>query len=194
MRLISRFLDLGRGVATQTAVSVAAVACVAAMFAAGSTPSALPPVVVSDTGKSVHRVADGAVETRVLRLDSQQQAAMASLSSFTPTLGPPIATPPVARAPAPRSPVAVLPPPRPTTFVATAPPAAEAPSSSPATTGASPMNTDGWRIAGFELPGSARVRKYVPTGDDIMRTGSNAWKTSADTVRKVAGLTSLLGL
>ena len=172
----------GRWLATQVVVSVAAAACVAALFSVGQGPRKddLP---VFDTGKSVQRVGDGAGQATVLRYDPAQQAALASMASFKPTASPGTAVPAV-RAPA--KSITVLPPPRPL-LEAAATPAPEA-VAQPAQAAAKVGN---WRVVGLEIPGSATVRRYVPGGDDLLRTGGAAWSASTTAVRKVVTLGGL---
>ena len=180
----------GRWLATQVVVSVAAAGCVAALFSVRLASPETSPVAAVDTAKSAQRIADGAVETTVLRYDPQQQAALASIARFTPIAGP-APSPLVARANAPRT-VSVLPPPRPTMVDTTADRtvvAAGAAKPLAATPAGKPV--EDWRVVGIDIPGSAHVRKYVPTGDDILKTSGAAWTASANAMRKVATLGGL---
>ena len=184
--MAGRSVGTGKWLATQVVVSVAAAACVAALFAAGSAPRGDAPSVVAETGKSVRRVSAGAVDATVVRYDSQQQAALASMASFKPIASPvvEVATPTVARATA-KTPT-VLPPPRPMVEarVQAAPPPEGAPTQA--------AKVENWRVVGMEIPGSATVRRYVPSGDDLLKTGGAAWSASTNVVRKVATLGGLL--
>ncbi len=185
--------NVGRWLGVQLGVSVFAAAVVAALFAIGHTPA--PPVApqVSDTGKSLRRVADGAIQTTVLQFDPQQQAARASIASFTPTAAPVLPAPVVARTAPSKQTAAVLPPRRPLA-IGTTPPTI-APEGPAATTVASSAVVDGnWKVAGVEIPGSSRVRRYVPTGADLLKPADIAWTASKNAVKKVASLGSLFGL
>lgn len=181
-----RSVGTGRWLATQVVVSVAAAGCIAALFSVRFGSPETPPVAAVETGKSAQRIADGAVQSTVLRYDPQQQAALASMARFTPTAGPAPASPLVARVNAPRT-VSVLPPPRPTAVNTAAAPATTA----PLTTTPAGKPVEDWRVVGIDIPGSARVRKFVPTGDDILKTGGAAWAASTNAVRKVATLGGL---
>ena len=177
----------GRWFATQMLVSIAAAVAVAALFPTGQGPA---PAVV-ETGKSAQRVPDAAVSSTVLRYDPQEQAALASMASFRPTVAtwstPPATPAVVARTAAPKTPT-VLPPPRPMIEVKAAPVAPAASADAPA----HPNKTENWRVVGMEIPGSATVRRYVPSGDDLLKTGGAAWSASTSVVRKVATLGGLL--
>ena len=185
--MAGRSVGTGRWLATQVVVSVAAATCVAALFAAGSAPPGGAPSAVAETGKSARRVSDGAVDATVVRYDSQQQAALASMASFKPIASPvvEVATPTAMHAPTktPR----VLPPPRPM-LEARATPSAPA----PADAAAPAAKVENWRVVGMEIPGSATVRRYVPSSDDLLKTGGAAWSASTNVVRKVATLGGLL--
>ena len=176
---------LRRSFALQVAASLAAAICVAALFNSNA-PAPTGPAATADVSKMAHRIANAQNDVTVLRFDAQQQAALASIASFQPTAAPEPLPPLVT---APRAKVAtVRPPPRPSFNAgpapAAAPPAQAVPVQPPA----------GWHVAGMEIPGSAKVRQFVPSGSDILRTGDAAWNASAGVVKKVAGLGSLFGL
>ena len=175
----------GRWLATQVVVSVAAAACVAALFSVGHAPRK-DETPVYDTGKSVQRVGGGAGQATMLRYDPAEQAALASMASVAPTASPGSVVPAV-RAPA--KSVTVLPPPRPLLDVAATPAPAPVVAAQPAQAQAKVEN---WRVVGMEIPGSATVRSYVPSGDDLLRTGGAAWSASTTVVRKVVTLGGLL--
>ena len=186
--------NVGRWLGVQLGVAVLAAVVVAGFFAIGRTPA--PPVtpIISENGKSLRRVADGTVETKVLRFDSQQQAARASIASFTPTTAPVLPAPVIARTAPSKQTAAVLPPRRPTalgmpTIAAIAP---EGPAATTVTAAATPAGN--WQVAGIEIPGSSRVRRYVPTGSDLLKPADIAWTASKNAVKKVAGLGSYFGL
>ena len=177
----------GRWLGVQLGVSVLAAAVVAGAFTIGRAPA--PPVdpMVSDAGKSLRRVPDGEIETRVLRFDPQQQAARASIASFTPTAAPALPAPVIARTQPSKQTAAVLPPPRPTTLGALPAPVVAA---SPA------IDVAGnWKVAGVEIPGSSRVRRYVPSGSDLLKPADAAWTVSKNAaVKTVASVGSFFGL
>ena len=179
-----------RPLALQIAASLGAAVCVAALF--GSSDAPPPAPVQGDIGKSAHRIADAQSDTTVVQFDPQQQALMASLQSFQPKAAP---EPLPALVASNRPKIAIVrPPPRPV-FATPATPAAG--TTVVAATAPAPQGTPasaGWRVAGVEIPGSAQVRRYVPNGSDLLRTGDAAWTASTTVVKKVAGLGSLFGL
>lgn len=175
-----RRVGRSRWFATQVVVSVAAAACVAALFSVGHAPrEAETPV--AGTGKSLQRVGDGVGQATVLRYDPQEQAALASMARFTPTASPVVAAPAM-RAPA--KSVTVLPPPRPVLEIEAPAPVAATPQAA--------GKVENWSVAGMEIPGSATVRRHVPSGDDLLRGGNAAWTAGAKAVRTVATLGGLL--
>ena len=134
------------------------------------------------------RVADGAIETRVLQFDPQLQAARASIASFTPTAGPALPAPVVARTLPSKQTAAVLPPPRPPTIGAM-------PASVVAASPAPDAVAGNWKVAGVEIPGSSRVRRYVPSGSDLLKPADVAWTVSKNAaVKTVASVGSFFGL
>ena len=180
--------NVGRWLGVQIGVSALAAVVVAGFFAMGRTPA--PPVdpMVSDAGKSLRRVADGAIETRVLQFDPQLQAARASIASFTPTAGPALPAPVVARTLPSKQTAAVLPPPRPPTIGAM-------PASVVAASPAPDAVAGNWKVAGVEIPGSSRVRRYVPSGSDLLKPADVAWTVSKNAaVKTVASVGSFFGL
>lgn len=186
--MAGRSVGTGRWLATQIVVSVAAAVCVAALFSVGSAPRDGATSSAGETGKSARRVSDGAVDSTVVRYDSQQQAALASMASFKPIASPvvEVVTPTNVRAPT-KTPT-VLPPPRPMIEAKATPPAPPA----LADAAAQASKVENWRVVGMEIPGSASVRRYVPSGDDLLKTGGAAWSASTNVVRKVATLGGLL--
>lgn len=186
LRRVAPFL---RSVATQVTASVAATLCAAALFGSAPKPAFNPPA--ANDGKLTARVAAGSAETKTVSLQPQDFAALNSMARFTPVRLDPPAEPAVlaAAAPAPSAPVAksapkprmaVTPPPRPAE-IAAAQPSAPAQAAEP----------EAWRVAGVSIPGSATLRRALPSGTDIVQAGSRFLSAGTEVAQKAGGLLGL---
>ncbi len=206
-----------RRLASQICVSVTATVCASALFSYN--PTIFRPSAEQDGTKVSQRLPDGAIPTTTLQIDPQQSALRASLASFTPAASMAAATDtkPTATLAGARlrlTSLDVLPPPRPTTFVA--PQAAMTMPVPAPVAAAAPVAIAGgdhsWRVAGVSIPRvglpsmslppvgipsvslpKVELARVVPGVDLIARGSASAWDVSAGAVRKVAEIGVGLG-